>query len=110
MSHPRVGVFRQLAALAVAVSALLVAAPPVAAAAPAVRASVVQSGLVNPWDIAFAPDGRMFVTERPGRIRVYRSGAPRAALVRTFTIPSVRARGEAGAMGLALDPGFGSNG
>ena len=30
----------------------------------------VASGLDTPWAIAFAPDGRIFVTERPGRIRV----------------------------------------
>ncbi|MDE2803135.1 MAG: PQQ-dependent sugar dehydrogenase, partial [Chloroflexota bacterium] len=35
--------------------------------------TVVQ-GLRVPWDIAFAPDGRMFVTERPGAIRVVRDG------------------------------------
>ena len=110
MSPPRSRALRPLAALVLALAAVTVAPTPVAAAEPDVRASVVQSGLVNPWDIAFAPDGRMFVTERPGRIRVFRSGAPRAALLRTFTIPSVRAEGEAGAMGLALDPGFASNG
>jgi len=99
-----------LAIVALTICAQAGSAGPVFAASPSVRVSVVQSGLVHPWDIAFAPDGRMFVTERPGRIRVYASGAPRASLLRTFTIPSVRAEGEAGAMGLALDPAFASNG
>ena len=30
----------------------------------------VASGLVNPWSLAFLPDGRMLVTERPGRMRI----------------------------------------
>ena len=85
-------------------------ATPATAAEPALRATIVQRNLVHPWDIAFAPDGRMFVTERPGRIKVFASGAVNAPLRRTFTIPNVRAEGEAGAMGLALDPRFASNG
>ncbi|TMD59353.1 MAG: hypothetical protein E6I87_09580 [Chloroflexi bacterium] len=71
---------------------------------------VVQSGLNIPWDIAFAPDGRMFVTERPGRLRVYAGGAPGAALLGTTTIANMHADGEAGLMGVALDPSFAGNG
>lgn len=81
-----------------------------AAAAPALSTSVIASGLVYPWDVGFLPDGQMIVTERPGRIRVYASGSPGAALVRTVTVPSVRAEGEAGLMGLAVDVDFASNG
>ena len=110
MSPPRFRTLRPLAALALALAGVTLAPSSVAADEPDVRASVVQSGLVNPWDVAFAPDGRMFVTERPGRIRVYRSAAPGAALLRTFRVPDVRAQGEAGLMGLALDPAFASNG
>ena len=35
-----------------------------------VRAETVASGLVNPWALEFLPDGRMLVTERPGRLRI----------------------------------------
>jgi glucose/arabinose dehydrogenase len=69
---------------------------------PRLRTTVVQSGLEIPWAIAFAPDGRMLVTERPGRIRVYASAEPNAALLQTVEIPDVRAEGEAGAMGIAV--------
>jgi glucose/arabinose dehydrogenase/putative cell wall-binding protein len=82
---------------------------PVAAAPPTLTATVVQSGLVVPWDVAFLPDGRMVVTERPGRIRVYASGAANAALEATVTVPSVRAEGEAGLMGIAVDRDFVNN-
>lgn len=71
--------------------------------------TVVQSDLVIPWDIAFAPDGRMFVTERPGRIRVYASGAPGAALLHTATISGIRAEHESGANGIAVDREFATN-
>ncbi len=69
-------------------------------------AEVIASGLDAPWALAFVPDGRLLVTERPGRIRVVRNGQldphPLA------TLPVV-AKGEAGLMGLAVDPGFPEN-
>jgi len=87
----------------------LVLLPVPALAAPTLSSGVVQDGLVIPWDVAFAPNGQMFVTERPGRVRVYRSGSPNAALLATSTISNVHASGEAGVMGIAVDPSFGSN-
>ncbi len=68
---------------------------------------VVASNLVVPWDLAFAPDGRIFVTERPGRIRVIQNGKLRAAPWRTL---NVRAVGEAGLLGIALSPDFARTG
>ena len=35
-----------------------------------VKVSVVARGLETPWSLAFLPDGRMLVTERPGRMRI----------------------------------------
>jgi glucose/arabinose dehydrogenase len=84
-------------------------AQPARAAAPIPTATVAQSGLVIPWDLAFAPDGTMFVTERPGRIRVYASGAPGAALASTTTVPNVRSEHESGLNGIAVDVNFASN-
>jgi glucose/arabinose dehydrogenase len=85
----------------VAASLLLLTLVPRGAAAP--RVDVVAAGLEVPWALAFAPDGRLFITERPGRIRVVRDGrlapAPLASL-------NVLSRGEGGLMGLALDPAF----
>lgn len=80
-----------------------------AAAAPVPTTTIVQDGLVVPWDVAFTPEGTMLVTERPGRIRVYASGAPGAALLSTETIPAVRAEHESGANGLAVDVAFATN-
>jgi glucose/arabinose dehydrogenase len=68
---------------------------------------VVLTGLEAPWSLAFAPDGRLFVTERPGRVRIAQNGAllPQPAL----TVSDVAATGEAGVMGIALHPNFGAN-
>jgi glucose/arabinose dehydrogenase len=69
---------------------------------------VVARNLEVPWSMAFAPDGRLFVTERPGRVRII-SGTtllPQPAL----TLADVNAEGEGGLLGLALDPGFSANG
>ncbi|HET8777405.1 MAG TPA: PQQ-dependent sugar dehydrogenase, partial [Candidatus Limnocylindria bacterium] len=64
---------------------------------------VIQDGLDHPWDIAFAPDGRMLVTERIGRVLVFASAEAGAELLTTATIPDVRAELESGLMGIAVD-------
>src|SRR2546425_362151 len=88
----------------------IAAAPPTpSAAAPVISDIVIQSGLVVPWDVAVAPDGRMFVTERPGTISVFESTAKMAKRTATTQVAGIRAMGEAGLLGLALDPDFASN-
>jgi len=69
--------------------------------------TVVAEGLEVPWSVAFAPDGRMFVTERPGRVRVIENGHLRAESLLSLT--DVVAKGEAGLMGMALHPDFARN-
>ena len=59
-----------------------------------------------PWSIAFAPDGRIFFTERVGRIRVVEDGT---LLATPFATPEVTAIGEGGLLGVALDPQFEEN-
>ena len=66
------------------------------------RVEIVQEGLDHPWDIAFADDGRMLVTERIGRVLVFANGGPDAELLSTATVPDVRAELEAGLMGIAI--------
>ncbi|MBD3784931.1 MAG: PQQ-dependent sugar dehydrogenase, partial [Micrococcales bacterium] len=81
----------------------------VPAAVPTTTTEVVQGNLTFPWDLAFLPDGRMLVTERPGRIRIYQSGSPGAALLGTVTVPNVHAVSEAGLLGIAVDTDFRSH-
>lgn len=71
------------------------------------RVETVIGNLEVPWSIVWAPDGRMFFTERPGRVRVYENGQLRAAPV--FVVPDVEPSGESGLMSLALHPQFASN-
>jgi glucose/arabinose dehydrogenase len=78
-------------------------------AQPAITETVIQSGLIVPWDVAVAADGRMFVTERPGTISIFESTAPMAKRVTSAQVSGVRAMGEAGLLGLALDPDFARN-
>ena len=84
---------------------LALAAPAAAPGAP--RVDVVLTGLEIPWALAFAPDGRLFITERPGRIRVATGGRLAAEPVAQLAVTHV---GEAGLMGLALDPDFAHTG
>jgi glucose/arabinose dehydrogenase len=73
---------------------------------PGVLVTVVQTGLEVPWDLAFTPDGRMLVTERIGRIRVYASSAPGSELLGTVEIADALRLGEGGGLGIAVDRDF----
>jgi glucose/arabinose dehydrogenase len=78
-------------------------------AKPVLSTAVVQLGLRNPWDVAFAPDGRMFVTERVGNLLVYASAAPGAPQLANNAVSGVRQDGEGGLMSIELDPAFATN-
>ena len=78
--------------------------------APTLVDTVIQSGLSVPWDIAFAPDGRMFMTERMGSIVMFESLKPNAKRLGVMKVPDVHSMGEAGLMGIVLDPDFAANG
>ncbi|HEV7890539.1 MAG TPA: PQQ-dependent sugar dehydrogenase [Pyrinomonadaceae bacterium] len=71
------------------------------------RVETVIGNLEVPWSIVFAPDGRMFFTERPGRVRVFEGGKLRPEPV--AVIPDVEPTGESGLMGLTLHPQFAQN-
>lgn len=65
---------------------------------------VVARGLENPWGLAFMPDGRMLVTEKPGRMRIVtRAGDVSKPLA---NVPRVAARGQGGLLDVALSPNF----
>ena len=73
----------------------------------AVRLEVVANGLEHPWGIAFLPDGRALVTERPGRLRIVdRSGKVGEPLA---GVPIVDAVGQGGLLDVALDPEYARN-
>src|SRR5262245_32165673 len=79
---------------------------PASIAAP-VRPVTFAEGLDHPWGLAFLPDGRALVTERPGRLRlVDRSGAVSPPIE---GVPAVVAKGQGGLLDVALDPQFAEN-
>ncbi|HEY4980629.1 MAG TPA: PQQ-dependent sugar dehydrogenase [Pseudolabrys sp.] len=72
-----------------------------------VTVETLASGLVHPWSLAFLPDGRMLVTERPGRMRIVtRDGKLSPPLA---GVPRVFASGQGGLLDLALDRNFAHN-
>ena len=125
-----IGIVGAMAVAAVGAAAQVVAAPaaPAPAAAPAapaapfaasvalgdgpwtlptekgpLRVTVVAKGLERPWSIAMLPDGGMLVTERPGRLRVFRDG--KLDPVAIAGLPPILRN----LMGLALHPDFARN-
>ena len=72
-----------------------------------VRADTVARGLDHPWGLAFLPDGRMLVTERPGRLRIVdRDGRLSEPVA---NVPKVVVRGQGGLLDVAVDPQFAEN-
>ena len=64
----------------------------------------VAHGLENPWALAFLPDGRMLVTERPGRMRLV---SPAGELSPPLAgVPAVHASGQGGLLDVVLGPNF----
>ncbi|MGI8641013.1 MAG: PQQ-dependent sugar dehydrogenase [Pyrinomonadaceae bacterium] len=74
---------------------------------PQFKVETVAINLEIVWSIVFAPDGRMFFTERPGRVRVIENGKLRAESF--FTVPDIELSGESGLMGMTLHPNFAEN-
>ncbi|WP_339290476.1 PQQ-dependent sugar dehydrogenase [Paenibacillus sp. FSL W8-0187] len=72
---------------------------------------VVANNLETPWAIDFAPDGRIFFTERnSGRVRVVENGNLKSTPVITLSSPFYyMPKSEGGLLGLALDPNFATN-
>lgn len=103
------GMARLMGALVLAMSLLMGTTGTAGAAAPTMGTTTIASGLSIPWDVDFLPDGRMLVTERVGRVRVYSTPAAGTSLIQTVGIPGVRAEGEAGLMGIAVDIDFATN-
>lgn len=78
-----------------------------AALAQPLKPITIASGLENPWAVAFLPDGRALVTERPGRMRlIERDGKLSEPLA---GVPPVVAGGQGGLLDVVIDPQFAGN-
>jgi glucose/arabinose dehydrogenase len=71
------------------------------------RVVTVAEGLVQPWSLAFLPDGDLLITEKPGRLRVVRDGELLAEPI--AGLPTVHAEGQGGLLDVVPHPQFEEN-
>ncbi len=92
-------------------AALLVACEPSGIAdthSDAFRIVTLAEGLEHPWGMAFLPDGRILITERPGRLRLYADGKLHPEPI--GGLPAIAAHGQGGLLDVALHPDYADNG
>lgn len=78
--------------------------PPVTASGVVPKLTVFATGLNQPWGMAFLPDGRLLVTQKPGQLALVSANG---ATVSTISgVPAVDASGQGGLLDVALDPDF----
>src|ERR1700709_1137144 len=98
---------------AIVLSALLIAtgtrgeSTPVPSSAGPLEVQTVATGLVHPWSLAFLPDGRMLVTERPGRMRIVTQQGQLSPPLKG--VPEVWASGQGGLLDVITDKSFAQN-
>ena len=73
----------------------------------AVTVETVAKGLEHPWGLQVLPDGRLLVTERPGRLRIVSATGELSPPI--SGLPPVEVNGQGGLLDVALDPKFGDN-
>jgi glucose/arabinose dehydrogenase len=103
---PRLSIY---AAACLWASGLLAVTVPAAAAIlqPGFTENRIASGISRPTAMAFAPDGRLFVCQQTGQLRVIKDGV---LLPTPFLTVTVNSSGERGLLGVAFDPNFAANG
>ena len=97
----------QQSAQPVAQAAAVSATPVQRSAFHGYRVVTVAEGLVNPWSMAWLPNGDMLVTERPGRLRIVRNG--RLLPDPVPGLPAIRVGGQGGLLDVVPHPQFASN-
>jgi len=112
VSKPRPRAFIRCAGLLAVLAGMI--APPAAAqvfssAKQRFVVKTVTEGLEHPWSLAFLPDGRMLVTERPGRLRLVAADG-RLDLQPVAGLPPIAAVGQGGLLDVALHPDYAKNG
>jgi len=74
----------------------------------AFRVVTLADGLEHPWSLAFLPDGRILVSERPGRLRLFENGRLHPEPI--AGLPPIRAHGQGGLFDIVLHPEHRKNG
>jgi glucose/arabinose dehydrogenase len=70
---------------------------------------LIASGIPSPTAMQFSPDGRLFVAQQNGQLRVLTNANPPVLLTTPFVSLTVSSSGERGLLGIAFDPAFSSN-
>jgi glucose/arabinose dehydrogenase len=113
MKTPVVWVTAALTAAIVVTVSLLIATTsrgesvPYPSSAGPLDVQTVANGLVNPWSLAFLPDGRMLVTERPGRMRLVTMEGQLSPPLKG--VPEVWSSGQGGLLDVIIDKAFADN-
>lgn len=113
MKTPVLWVTGSLTAATVLVASLLIATTTrggntsLASSAGQLEVQTVASGLSHPWSLAFLPDGRMLVTERPGRMRLVTTDRQLSPPLKG--VPEVWASGQGGLLDVIADAAFAQN-
>jgi glucose/arabinose dehydrogenase len=97
----------RLAVVVSLLAALFPVRPAAAASLPAGFVETTVPGLAAPTAMALAPDGRVFIAQQGGAVRIVKAGVLLPAPFMTLTVDSA---GERGLIGIALDPAFDTNG
>ena len=71
------------------------------------KITTITDGLENPWGMAWLSDGSILITERPGRLRIFRNG--KLELQAIAGVPEVFAIRQGGLLDVALHPNFAEN-
>lgn len=101
----RIELLANLGAAAVTVALACAAESPSPATAPTeLRVETVVAGLDTPWDLAWGPDGQIWVSERGGRIS--RLNPATGQRTTAGQVPDVAESGESGLMGITFHPDF----
>ena len=89
---------------------LMLASPGIAATLPVgFTETQVATALASPTAMQFAPDGRLFICEQGGRLRVVKDGALLPTPFLTIPSGAINSAGERGLLGVAFDPAFATN-
>ena len=99
---------RYLLNIALLLFCTTLAAKPVQTELGSIDYQIVTTGLEHPWSLAFLPDGRYLVSERPGRLRVIEADGrlnPQAV----GGLPAIKASGQGGLLDVVLHPDFEHN-
>ena len=86
----------------------VLAAKPIQTEKQAIDYQVLTGGLEHPWSLAFLPDGRFLITERPGRLRMVESDGRLVPQV-IDGLPEIETSGQGGLLDVVLHPDFGNN-